>query len=131
MSQGFAELDALIERIQSIPGMAANAAQDLAAVVQSELESTIGAGQDPYGTPWAPRKADGSKPLQNAAAAITVQAYESVIFVRVIGPEARHHRGQVKGGTKRRVIPIKVIPPKMAKRLVEVLTRRFQAVTSG
>lgn len=125
-------LEQLITRLEALPGaITREAAPELAVAVRESLMLTVNAGQTPDGVTWAPRKEGSGPVLANAAAAVRVGAIGSRIYVRLIGIEARHHRGRVKGGTMRQIIPRDQIPQPMADAMRAVLTRRFHAVMSG
>jgi hypothetical protein len=124
---GLAALDAQIARLRGLAGFGRQAAPAVAPVVRAELERTIAAGQTAYGEPWE-AKADGGAPLAGAAAALAVVPSGSTVVIQVRGPEARHHRGWVKGGRTRAIIPTKEIPPAMAEAIKRVLVERFEQV---
>jgi hypothetical protein len=131
VSKGIAELDAMIRRLRELPeSLVKDAAPEIARVVEQEIKRTIAAGTTPEGEPWE-RTLDGRKPLQHAASAVFVGAVGTTIFVRLTGPEARHHLGQARGGKVRRVIP-ETIPPAMAAKMVDVIGERFaEAMRNG
>lgn len=133
MADGFAELDAMIARVRALPNLAERAAPAVAEAVRAELEHTISAGTSADGRPWE-RKEDGGKPLAGAAAALAVVPVGRSVIVKLRGPEARHHRGWVKGGKVRPIIPVDAIPPAMAQRIKAVLEGEFaktMAVSHG
>ena len=130
MADGFAQLDAMIARVRALPAIAERAAPAVADAVREELQRTIAAGESADGKPWAP-KADGGKPLANAAAALGVVAVGKVVIIRLRGPEARHHLGWAKGGKQRPIIPIDQIPPAMARRITGVLAAEFKKTIGG
>jgi hypothetical protein len=119
-----AELDAMIAKIQSMSQLAKRAAPDAAEAVREGILETIQAGTDPEGKAWAPRKADGGRPLAGAAGAVKAGAVGTSILVRISGPEARHHLGRGRGGTVRGVIPT-TLTPRLAKRVRDVLVQHF------
>lgn len=121
---GSAELDAMIEKIRRIPQVAKRAAPDVAEVMRESILESVNAGTDFDGKKWEPRKADGGRPLVDAAAAVKVAPVGTRIFARVAGPEARHHLGRAKGGTIRGVIPTR-LTPRLAERVRAVLVRHF------
>lgn len=125
------EIDLMIERLRKLPELAAKVAPDCARVVEQEIKRTTSAGTDPYGKPWEPRKADGSRPLVHAFEAVGVAAVGTKIFVVVRGINARHHRGAVKGKVKRRIIPTQGIPTPMAAGLRDTVSKAFLRVMSG
>src|SRR5262245_33325304 len=112
MANGMAQLDAMIATVAKLPELARTAAPDVADAVRSELERTIAAGTTPDGKPWD-RTEDGQQPLQHAAKALRVVAVGTTIYVRLTGPEARHHLGRARGGKVRQVIPVGKIPERM------------------
>lgn len=128
MTTGHAELDRMIERMRALGSLVERAAPDVAEVIQDELTRTIIAGTTPEGVAWQ-RTRDGRVPLRNAAAAIRCAAVGSTIYVRLVGPEARHHAGTARGGVTRRVLPASSrIPAPMADAIRGVLTRHFREV---
>ncbi len=130
MADGFAQLDGMIERLRALPGLAERAAPAVADAVREELQRTISAGTSADGKPWAP-KADGSKPLANAAGALGVAAVGKRVIVRLRGPEARHHLGWARGGKERPIIPTDAIPPAMTRRIKAVLAEEFAKSMAG
>lgn len=121
------DLEAYIAKIRHIPEVAKRAAPEVAEVVRSTILETIAAGTDPTGKPWEPRKADGGKPLANAASALKVANVGTRILARITGPEARHHSGRARGGVIRGVIPV-ALTPKLTSRVREVLAKHFAEV---
>lgn len=94
-----AELDAIGKPEQYLPP----AAQE----VKAHISKTIAAGTSPSGKAWEPRKKDGGKPLQNAAAAVDVRVAGDTIIVELTGPEVFHHYG-VRGAKPRNIIPVEI-----------------------
>jgi hypothetical protein len=119
------DLDAMIAKIRSIPELVKRAAPDVAEAVHESILETIQAGTDPEGKAWAPRKADGGRPLAGAAHAVKAAAIGSRILVRVAGPEARHHLGRGRGGTVRGIIPTR-LTPQLAQRVRDILVEHFR-----
>lgn len=101
----------------------------LTKAVRQSIERTIANGTTSYGEPWAPKQ-DGSRPLVNAASALTVVPNGRTIFVQIVGVEARHHIGNVKGKRKRGIIPERGIPSAMANDMRAVLQRAFEEHTT-
>jgi hypothetical protein len=127
---GSDQLDAMIATIKKLPDLGKQAAPDVARAVETELQRTIAAGTTPDGEPWKLTK-DGDRPLTGAAKAVAVVAVDTTVFVRLTGPEARHHLGRGRGGVTREVIPTKAIPAKMASAIRDVLLRHFTEQTTG
>lgn len=124
-SDATATLEHVIESLHEIEGLAERAAPLIADAFRKYLRGTIAAGTTPYGEAWRERRRreGGGQALQNAGAALGVEAIGVRVFTRVTGPEARHHRGIVKGGIKRMIIPVRVLPPVMAAQAHEILTK--------
>jgi hypothetical protein len=124
------QLDAMIATINKLPELGQRAAGDVALAVEAELHRTIAAGTTPDGKPWQLTK-DGARPLTGAAKALAVVPVGTTIYVRLTGPEARHHLGRGRGGVVRQVIPTKQIPAAMASAIRAEVTRHFNEVTKG
>ena len=129
MATGMDQLDAMIATIGRLPELARTAAPDVAEAVKVELERTIAAGTTPDGKPWE-RTEDGRQPLQHAASALRVAAVGTTIYVRLTGPEARHHLGRARGGKVRQVIPTTEIPARMGDEVRKVLVKHFGAAVA-
>jgi hypothetical protein len=125
-TDAFAALDDMIERVENVKGLAKRAAPDAADAVRACLESTIKAGQDPYGKPWPARKEDGGAPLTGIAGRVKVVAIGARVFVAIDGYVGRHHLGRARGGVRRQVIPVGELPPVMQKRVRDVLAKHFR-----
>ncbi len=130
MSDGFAELDAIIARIRQLPELASSAAPDIADALRTEIERTIAAGTDPYGKKWAPKET-GGQPLATAAKALVVVPVGKSIVIKIKGHIARHHLGRAKGGVYRPVIPTQGLPASYARVIKRELSERFDAITKG
>lgn len=126
MANGFAELDAQIARLRAMGELPRRAAPAAAEAVEDVLHRQIAAGVDPNGKAWEPRQEDGEKPLRNAAQALAVVAVGTTVFARLKGPEARHHLGTAKGGTVRRILPVRGIPAPMARVIANALAEEFR-----
>jgi hypothetical protein len=127
---GDSELDAILAKIASIPNLGVAAAPDVAIACERVTRNSIAAGTDPDGRPWAPRKKDGAKPLTHADKALTVGSTGALVILTLRGPEALHHLGRAKGGTKRAIIPTDDIPQPMAAAIEDALTRAFAEAMS-
>lgn len=131
MKNGDAELERMIARIKSIPGIAKRAAPDAAEAVVEALQRSAAAGTTPEGQAWAPRKDDGGRPLVGAEKALRGAAVGTRVFVRLEGHVARHHRGIARGGVERRLLPEKGITPEIGKAIREVVTEHFRRTVEG
>jgi hypothetical protein len=126
VSDATAALDAMIASVRKMETLVADSMPALTAAVRGEVERTIAGGTDAYGQKWEPTK-KGERPLQHAAAAVTVMSVNRTIFVQVSGVEARHHLGHVKGGRKRAIIPDRgELPDTMANSLRSVIEQAFK-----
>ena len=125
-----AQLDAMIATIGKLPDLCKLAAGDVALAIENDLHRTIAAGTTPDGEAWKPTK-DGERPLTGAAKALAVVPVGTTIYVRLTGPEARHHLGRGRGGVVREVIPTKQIPAPMATAIRAQLAKHFEQVTKG
>lgn len=128
---GIEELDAMIEQMRGLKDLAAAAAPGIAEAMQREAERTIAAGTTAYGEAWKLTKDEGKVPLRNAVQALKVASIGTRIYMRLIGPEARHHLGWGRGGVPRNVLPIDKIPAPMAAAITVVLKQRFAAMTGA
>lgn len=126
MADGFAALQAQIERVRALEDLPRRAAPECALELKDELDGQIGRGEDPDGNKWPPRKDTGERPLQNAAKATTVAAVGTTVFCRVRGPEARHSKGRARGGVVRRILPVKGLPEHFARAIKRGLTTTFE-----
>lgn len=130
-SDAFNRLQEQIDRCRALPDeLVTRAAPDIAKELEAEIRKNVAAAQGPDGTPWKPTES-GAAPLKNAAEHVTVRALGSVILAKVTGVEARHHKGQVKGGTRRPIIPVRSIPEPLTKAIKRVLGEKFQDVMGG
>lgn len=130
MSNGSAQLDAMIRRIRAIKGLAKSAAPEIATVLKSTLDANISSARGPDGKPWAPTQS-GKAPLRNAGARVDVKAVGTVILARLTGVEVRHHRGTARGHVRRQILPTRFIPEPLSKAIGKVLSRRFGEITGG
>lgn len=128
MSDGTAQLDAMIEALRKLPKLAAAAAPAIAREMEREVQRTIAAGTTAYGEAWQLTKKDHKVPLQHAAQRLKVAAIGTTIFMRITGAEAKHHRGLARGKVERNIVPIKVLPPRMADAIRSTLAKYFQAM---
>lgn len=131
MTSGDDALRAMIAQLEALPGaLTEEAAPEIARELQAEITRQIAAGTDPHGTPWDPTL-KGQRPLTNAASALRVTAVGSTVVARLTGPEALHHRGAVKGGKVRQILPSHEITAPVANAIRVVLDRRFRGGTGG
>lgn len=133
MSDGAAQMDAMITRVAALPGMVERSAPAVASALDGHLRRTIAAGTSADGAPWTPT-ADGRTPLRNAGKALTTRAVGTIVLARLDGIEARHHKGEVRGaakGLKRRILPIGKLPKPVAAATQEILRDEFRRTVGG
>ena len=128
------KLSTIIDQIEDLPDalLRENIAK-LAAVVRMELDRTLAASSTPEGHPWAPRKRGTRPVLVHARDSVIVRGIGNQIFVQVYGHYARHHRGWVKGGTQRQMIPLKGerLPAPMLDAMRRVIESSFNTTMAG
>ena len=131
MSTGDDQLERMLTSLRDLPKIGERAAPEIARAIEGELRRTIAAGTTPEGIAWE-KTAEGKTPLSNAAKALGVAVVKGVIYVQITGPEVRHHRGWARGGKRRPVIPTgDKVPPPMAAKVREILTRHFREFATG
>jgi hypothetical protein len=119
-----ADVQDMIRALRSLGTTAQEAAPECAKALEADIRASVAAGKGPDGTPWQ-RTKDGKQPLQRAADAVTVVAKGTTVIVKVVGIEARHHWGTVKGGIIRRIIPTAALPQSAERALAKVLQDRI------
>lgn len=131
MDSGDVALARMIEQLSKLPeALTEDAAPEIASELHATITRQIAAGTDPNGKPWE-KTLDGSRPLVNAAQALRVTAVGSTVVARLTGAEALHHRGAVKGGKVRQILPSNEVPAPVADAIRVVLDRRFRKATNG
>lgn len=123
-------IDSMIERLQKLPRLAREAAPDVARAVERELRSQAAAGAGPDGKTWKPTQ-DGRAPLRGAAAAIAVRAVGNVVLATVSGHHARHHRGWVRGGVRRPILPSARAPEPVVRAVRTVVADHWRRTMRG
>jgi len=135
MAEGIERLNAMILKLNKLEEFVEEVTPDIAESLEKEIKSTISAGTSFGGVPWTPKK-DGSKPLANAESALDVQAIGSVVVATLNGPEARHHKGAVRGNKggntlNRPILPTKKSLGKVSNVVKKVLKKRFNDIMEG
>lgn len=100
---GFGGILAALDGLRDAEALAAAALGE----VDAHVTSTIAAGTDPKGKAWAPRKADGGKPLQNARAHVDVRLAGASVVVELEGYHNFHHYG-AGDNPRRQIIPTEI-----------------------
>ncbi len=131
MADGFAELDAWIKRVETLPTkMVTDAAPDVAEALRVEIEHSIADGMAPDGEPWKLTK-KGTEPLRNAAAHLFVAGVGTSIVVRLKGVEARHNSGTARGKIVRRILPNRKFSAPIVAAIKRVLGEHFKEHMGG
>ncbi len=100
MSDPMDDMIAALARLADLPEEAARLGAPL---VEAAMKKTAAAGTTPDGTPWVQKK-DGTRPLVNAAAALTTTSHGTVITTKLAGVSVLHNWGTHKD-PKRQIIP--------------------------
>lgn len=127
-NEAIAALDDLIERVSTLPKVVNAAMPEIAREWKRKLQATVAASTTPTGEPWADKKKGEGKPLVGAARDGTLGVAEvgNVIYVRLSGVEARHHRGAVRGKVARQIIPRgSTLPPAFRDIVIRMLRKHF------
>lgn len=129
-ARALAELNEMIRRLREVSDIPEKVAPDVADAFQDVIRENIAAAQGPSGETWQPKK-DGGSPLQTAANALTVTAQGVIVTARLIGHIARHHRGWVKGGIRRAILPAKALPSAVSEAIRRVIHRHLEGHFDG
>lgn len=125
MGDAIPEIQRHIERLRELALLPRDVAPAIAETLHEALNRQIAAGKGPDGKTWAPRKADGGRPLEDAAQALAVVSVGTYVLARLKGPEARHHLGRAKGGTVRQILPTKSLPAPLVQAFEAVIGEQF------
>ncbi|HSN30626.1 MAG TPA: hypothetical protein VLT45_30275 [Kofleriaceae bacterium] len=121
----------MLERVRALPDVVERAMPAIREGLEAELRAQIARGENPKGTAWK-KTQKGESPLHNAAKAITIERNGLEILVTLVGVEARHHYGWVRGGVKRQILPnAGTLSTAFAKVINDALDREFVRVTGG
>lgn len=130
MADGLAKLDAWMARLRELRTLPQRVAGDVAVALERELLANVARGVGPDGAPWPPT-VDGHVPLQGASRGLTVRAIGTTIVARLVGVHARHHRGAVRGGKKRPILPTGSMPEPVGAAIHEVTRAEFRRTMGG
>jgi hypothetical protein len=100
-----------------------------APALEHAARANVAAGLDPNGRPWRAKK-DGSRPLVNAAAAVTCHAEGNLAVLEVSGPEYWHQTIAGDGAHPRRALipsPGDAVPGYLAAALDDVVAKALAA----
>ena len=98
--------------------------------VERQLKSDLDSGKDAYGAPMAKRK-DGEPAMVGAFDKhVRVDAIGNTVLIRLRGKHAvLHHHGHGRGqDTKRRIIPVNLIPIHWLPKLRGVAVKNFNRI---
>ena len=130
MSAADAAFDRRLAQLDALAKLPRSAAPAIARAVELVQHETIAAGTDPQGRAW-PLTKTGEKPLQHAAAAVTVTPVDGAIVIAVEGHEALHDKGKARGHVRRQIIPSGALPRKMSAAIGDAVDQAFTEITSG
>lgn len=129
---GETELNAMIRRLRALPRVVEEALPEAATELEKVIAGNIAAQRGPDGKAWEkPKDPETKDVLRNAMKSVTVRAIGRVLLARVVGVEAKHHLGIVKGRVKREIIPTGRAPQPMIEALRRVIFRRLNTVVNG
>jgi hypothetical protein len=136
----FAAIDATLEKMRRLSGLAKEGAPAAASAVGGEIRSNIASQRDAYHKPWKPTK-DGGTALSGAASHVRVAANGTVIMVDLSGVEVLHHIGKARGyhggsaamgGFRRGLIPTgSAVPGPTRIVLTKSLGETFNKIRTG
>lgn len=124
MADGMAELERELARLRKLEELPKTLAPRVAAAVRRDVLEHVRRGESPDGRPWPPTL-DGHLPLQGAGEALDVRAAGDKVVATLVGPEARHHLGQVRGGKARPILPTNAMPSSMTRAVRAVADAAF------
>jgi hypothetical protein len=127
VANSHAALDAHIRKLRALGQLSARAAPKVATALEHELLANVERGVGPDGKPWPPTE-DGHLPLQGAGDSLSVRAVGTVVVARLTGIHAMHHRGAVRGGVRRPILPSGKIPEPVAKAIDRVVDEEFKRI---
>ena len=106
-------LEAMIADFQGLAdGFTPDVARRASPLVEQALKASAAAGTTPEGQAWAPKKT-GGRAMPNAAKAIAVKAFPTVVRVVLTGVEVFGHYGKGAMQVARKIIPDTGAMPKV------------------
>lgn len=129
MSGGAEAMTAFAAKLRNLRRLATEAAKEAAPAVEAVVRASAAAGTTPDGQAWKPTKA-GSRPLANAASAVSARAVGTVVEVIVRGHHFLHHMGLARGKVVRQIIPTH-LTPELAAALRRATARAFARLMGG
>jgi hypothetical protein len=130
MADGYAQLDAMVATLRKLGQAPTLVAAVAAPLVSAAAKATAAAGTDPYGVPWPPKK-DGSRPLANAAAAVSAAAVAgTVVQLRLDGTATGSQKVQAIQHHGTGNIPARAMLPRGGEDLPKGIAAACQAAAS-
>jgi len=120
VSDADASLDRYLAKLEELGAQPRTIGPVAARAIERETDDQIARGVDPDGKPW-PLTKDDSRPLANAAKAVSVRAVNGAVVMTVTGPEALHNEGKARGRIERRIIPSGSLPAPLSRVLSETI----------
>ena len=128
---GSSAMHDMIESLARLATLPEDAARLAAPIIEGVAKASASAGITPDGTAWAPKK-EGGRALVNAAAAITVKAFGTVVQVKLEGINVLQNYGTHRIPA-REIIPSRrnEMPDSYASAIQESATIAFKAAMGG
>jgi len=105
-----ATLAQMVAQLNALPGhFERESLPAIGKAILAAVQATASAGTTPEGVAWAPKQA-GGQALASAPGKITLTTATGKISLALAGPIALHHKGWVRGGTRRQVLPVGNMP---------------------
>lgn len=132
MSDGLRVLKNKIAMFRVLADVPDSAVPLVAAVIDRETKRTIAAGSDAYGNAWPAKKVGGSDFTFAKPSDLVTGSIGRTIITRIkTRHTVLHHNGYARGEVVRRVIPIDVIPPAMAREIKRAVLGEFDRIANG
>jgi hypothetical protein len=131
MAEGLDALTLHVARIRRLSTLAERAAPRVADELRDQLLEQVEGQIGPDGKPWAPTRS-GRPALRGVSRSLSVRAVGRVVIAELEGIHARHHRGAVRGGVRRPVLPPGgTIPPRLESAVERILAEEFAKTMGG
>jgi hypothetical protein len=130
MADAFKVLSSKIAMFRVVADVPDEMMPDMAQIIDSEIKRTAGAGQDPDGTPWPPKK-DGTPFKFYLPSDLTLGVIGRTVLVRITSrPVVLHNNGTARFAPQRKVIPQTSMPDAMLRKIKARLVQRFNSAVS-
>lgn len=118
-------IEVMVDTLRKLGELPREAAAIAAPLVDAAIKKTAAASTAPDGTPWAPKKRGGGRPLEHAPEHIETKAIGPVIRSSLSGVDVYHHYGA--GVPRRPILPDPgTIPPNVEKALQSAAEKAFE-----